>query len=383
MGKERTSHAAYTGYKAKAESDGGATRKAETQFRSSGTINELVDPSKRFDVRGKSSMYLELLGGTPPRYVLKRGVPMPTETVVDTTGSMGENLDIILNVIGNTYSFLTTGKKPLLDRYDAQFCIGEFGDYKDPVTYMSTMYESDFKVLVQLAMMVPNRAGQDFTEDPIVALFAAAYLRQLDITKYGLKGYHFTVSDADTRFEIASSTLTKVFGAKIYEELAKRGFGNITARNIPDGAEIVKQMKKNYHQFFLQVGSESVTTRCWERLYGEDRVVTLKHSRFLPYTQAAIIGLSEGILDLQTVVDFLREDQSAGGYEQTALSLDDAEDIRDSVVHIPMRAQAKLPNFNKIPTKLSVFANETDLWPIEGENFSSVAGSAAEEDGWL
>ena len=73
--------------------------------------------------------------------------------------------------------------------------------------------------------------------------------------------------------------------------------------------------------------------------------------------EAAIIGLTEGVLTLQTVEAFL--------IDTAGVSAADAKNIKRAVASIPIGAQASLSNFGKIPAKNSVFKNKRDLYPIE------------------
>jgi hypothetical protein len=75
----------------------------------------------------------------------------------------------------------------------------------------------------------------------------------------------------------------------------------------------------------------------------------------LPQLQAVIIGLTEGVLELQKVENFLRDAE---------VGADDARRIKRAVAHIPIGAQRFMPNFSKIPLRGAQFKKKGDLWPI-------------------
>jgi hypothetical protein len=91
-------------------------------------------------------------------------------------------------------------------------------------------------------------------------------------------------------------------------------------------------------------------------------------TRLLPETKAAIIGLTEGNLELSTVESFL--------IEEAKISPRDASEIKRAVAGIPIGAQVMLPNFAKIPLKGDIFAQKGDLWPIPKEEIKTPEGKA-------
>ena len=121
--------------------------------------------------------------------------------------------------------------------------------------------------------------------------------------------------------------------------------------------ELGRQALQKWHTFFLQVSSNPYTTGYWSQVLGREQVVMLPRTEDLAVVQAAIIGLTEGVLDLQSVPDFLAE---------ARVNRRDAMQIVRAVSNIPLRAQAMLPNFDRIPLKGSIFASREDIWPING-----------------
>ena len=88
----------------------------------------------------------------------------------------------------------------------------------------------------------------------------------------------------------------------------------------------------------------------------DERVVVLPSTELLPQVQSAIIGLTEGTLNLQDIGEFLTKNN---------VSDSDAKKIVRSVANIPIGVQASLPNFGKRPQKGDLFREKTDLWPID------------------
>jgi len=205
-----------------------------------------------------------------------------------------------------------------------------------------------------LTLMVPEHGGGDSPEDPHYGLFGAAYLTDAYINRIGLKGYDFTISDAPARDRLDENQLIRIFGKEVFEKLIENGF-QIKKNNLPETHEVVQDLLQRAHAFFLQVGRHDKTTDFWIRIFGQERVITLPDTRLMPQVQATIIGLTEGTLDLQSVSDFLMDNN---------VDKNDANRIKRSVANIPIGAQAILPNFSKRPQAGNLFVKKTDLWPI-------------------
>ncbi|MCX6795501.1 MAG: hypothetical protein NT165_02105 [Candidatus Falkowbacteria bacterium] len=110
------------------------------------------------------------------------------------------------------------------------------------------------------------------------------------------------------------------------------------------------------------VGPEPHVIRYWEGIFGPERVIVLPETELLPEVQAAIIGLTEGTLTLETVEEFLTS--------QAKINSTQASQIKRAVAGIPLCAQMLLPNFEIIPMKGDKFANKRDLWPIKAEDIT-------------
>lgn len=360
MGKDRVTR---TSYKAAVErfapEEGPVTRKAEQQVRETGKLNPLVDPAgygvTRLSlprVKKREDGLWELLVGTP----------MPIVYRADTTSSMGHNVDIVLEKLAETYDNCTT----VLPGYDLQISNEIFNDILDRIVMCRSQFEMTAeKIVEQLTLMAPQKAGGDIPEDPHYGLFAAVYLTKRYIDLIGLRGYDFTISDAPGRDELEPLQLKRIFNTKdkdVFEIVAENGY-QINPNDLPSTKEIAQELLKSVHAFFLQVGNDLETRRFWARILGEDRVVVLPKMQLLPQVQAAIIGLTEGTIDAQEkrIKEFLIQRQ-VSEYE--------AGLIYHSVKNIPIGAQAKLPNFGRQPQQGDLFAGKPDIntreniWPI-------------------
>ncbi len=349
--------------------DGGsvsATSKAEERCRRGEGLDPLVDP-KGLPHLGLGPIRLSL-----PRFeqqdnglwLLANGMPMHEETLLDTTGSMQDNVEIAFKVLPDSYELLTAGNNPVLGRYDVQIINASFGDTSDrgtPVLCRSQA-EMDVKIAQQLTMLVPSKDGcGNGKEDPQFGLFAAAYFTRARINEYGLKRYHFTVSDEPIFETINLDWLKQIFGDDAIKWAKENGY-SMDPKNLPDATQVVKDLQKNAHAFFLQVeypnqGYRADVMRQWTKLYGAEYVISLPGgTKFLHHVKACIIGLTEGVLDLESAQSFLEEHK---------VSTKDARAIVRAVANIPLGAQALLENFNKLPKIGDLFREKTDLWPVD------------------
>ena len=371
------------------DSRGRASHVAEQQYEMSHTIHQLVDP-KGYGVIRRSISWFEPRKGC---FELLRGVAMLIESRLDTTGSMGSNVDVAIDVLPSIYDLLVTGNNAVLKRYDPQVIMSIFGDIQDqqkgkgPVLCRSQA-EMDVRIAEQLRYMVPARDGGDTAEDPQYGLFGAAYLTAADINKYGLKSYDFTVTDAPGRHSVDAGWLKTIFGEDVFAKALENGH-QINAQDVPETREVVASLVTRAHAFLIQVGDASETTHFWTPIFGPERIVKSTRTALLPQLQAAIIGLTEGTLDLQNLEQFLR---GSGVGNTNNVSRVDAQLIKSSVRHIPIGAQTMLPNFSKLPLKGARFTNKSDLWPIGSSTPTATpvaskdvvpTGHPDEEDQWL
>jgi hypothetical protein len=340
--------------KTKVDAAGGDTSYAGRQkIKDTGKLHPLVDPAE-FDLIRRS---LPRYANNQPKGVWKipNGIPMLSESRLDTTGSMEKNIKLMFDSLPKFYDLVAGKNQPVLGRYDPQIINSIFGDIQDEFILARSQAEMDEKISEQLTLMVPEGAGGDEAEDPEYGLFAGAYLTDAFIHKYGLKHYDFTVTDTNSHGRIDVKNLIRVFSEKVFEKVKENRQLTLKKTDLPGTAEIVKELKKHAHAFMILIdGPHSY----WKEFYGDEYIVELETAQYLAYAQATIIGLTEGVFDLTDVPEYLKSN---------GLNMTEAKKIQRAVANIPIGAQARFENFAKIPEKGSIFANKHDLWPIIGK----------------
>jgi hypothetical protein len=362
-----------------------ATLGAERRLDEGLGLDPLVDP-KGLPHLGPVRMSLPRFDQVGKFWRLTVGLPMPEETLFDTTASMGDNVDLAFRALPRDYDMLTSGSRAVLGRYDVQIATAIFNDVEDRGTALlaRSQFEMADKIAEQLAMLPPGRDGcGNQKEDPQYGLFAAAYLTAPAILKWGLLPYHFTVSDEPIATRIQRQLLERLFGEDVLDRIAENGI-DIDAADSYSTAETIDKLQERAHAFFLHVpgwqgGSDRVHDQ-WVELYGEDHVVVLPGStEYLHYVKTIIIGLTEGVLDLQSAVSFLKEHE---------LDQRVAYNIVEAVEHIDLGAQARRPGFNDIPMAGALFREKTDTEPLSDDEAAEALAEAAqssEDEGpdWL
>lgn len=340
-------------------------------------LDPLVDPKTHGCSRESVNLLVQQPDGT---WKLIYGVAMGVKTGLDTTGSVGqENIDTAFRVIPTTQKLLVSSQtRPgLLARYHAQFATAMIQDQRDNYAHAHTEFEPDNEVDNQMRKLDVNCAGGDGQEEYLHDLWYTAYRIKTSIRRYGLKPYYFIVGDERGRSYLSPRWIERTFGITIQSPLATtdldkydyapenldgwmpQRYPNIELSELSPRV-LGQKVLESWHPFFLQIGSRPHTTAWWRDILGENRLITLPSVDSIAEIQAVIIGLTESTLNLQEVPDFLME--------VAGISREEARRVQQAVSHIPMRAQALLPNFNKIPPAGSIFKNRDDLWPIGHEN---------------
>ena len=349
---------------------GPATAKAEAQARDTGKLNPLVDPSGFGVIRRSLIRFEKRDDGL---WVVAVGTPVPIEMRVDTTSSMGNELDNALKSLPDTFELMAR----MLPGCDPQMSIGIFGDVCDRFALCRPQFEMEArKIVEQITLQVPCRGGGDIPEDPDLGLFGGAYLTATYLELIGLKGYDITISDAPGRGMVDEKELIRVYGPEVFDKVTENGH-QINRRDMPNTKDIVTYLQRRAHAFFFQVNGSSETASFWASIYGRNRVVKLPSTSLLPQVTATVIGLTEGTLKLREVEAYLMSNN---------VDARTADLIVSSVANIPIGAQAALPNFGKRPQKGDLFRNKTDLWPIDPNEVPKAASPEAKGKGgkrWL
>jgi hypothetical protein len=380
MGNNTGARRAYEAVVERAARAPSATHIAEKQVMETQELNPLVDPGANNWGKSRRSLirFNNLADG---RFEVAVGLSVPVEIRLDTTGSMGHNVDVALKGIPDTRDYLDSVMRPGCEAHVAtgvfNDVVDRFSNGKPGVVMTRSQFEMTEKMAEQMQYHIPMRQGGDGPEDPHYGLFGAAYLTSFYINRIGLKGYDFTISDATAHSALQSSQLERIYGKDVYDAVAENGH-QFSPKNLPSNRQVVKDLLTRSHAFFLQVGNNPETTRFWTDLMGENRIVVLPRTELLPQVVSAIVGLTEGTLDLQSVREYL---------ETRGVSKRDAELIERSVRNIPIGAQTVLENFNNIPVRGDIFNTKEDLWPAvraaDRSDFDGAAKAPEEVGNWL
>lgn len=331
------------------------TKEAEQQVSKTRQALRSVDPS--VDTVRRSLMRFDPVGDY---WVVTVGVPLPFESECDTTGSMGDNVNITFKVLPQTFSLL---KSVLPEGYDLHVSLGIFDDVCDPVIYQRPQFEMTAeKIVSYLRDLSPGRWGGDEPESPHYGLLAAAYLTDAYINRIGLKGYHFCISDATSHEKFKMNEMRRIFGDDVLNKLNEnsvrsgRQFTEQTIRSLTI-EEVVNDLLRLSHAFFIQVGSTRKTEEFWTMAYSRERVIQIENTYFLPQVEAAIVGLTEGTLTLSVVKDWL-QDNGMGSYT--------ASELADQLARIPLGAQEVLRSKldRPLPKTGDIYRTKADLWPM-------------------
>ena len=320
-------------------SDKDVTRTAERQARATGKLNEIVDP-------GINPMRYSKIRLNPHRkmWITTMGCPMDIEVSCDTTGSMGGEVDTEMKILPKLYEAIAR----VLPGYDPQLCLGIFGDVVDDFVLCRPQFEMEAEKIVRyLKEMAPQRAGGDSPEDPQYAMFARAYLTNAYTNRIGLKGYHFIVTDATCHGSIRRQDIQRIFGNNVFENDLKN------MREIPSFEKVVKDLKAKTHQFILVVDNRSSAYEYWREVCGKKSVVRISTTGQLPEVISAIIGLTEGTIDITDIGDTV-------AYHCSSSTIYDLNNIE-------IGAQAKLRQALPFPIPKigDIFRTKEDLWPIQ------------------
>lgn len=342
------------------------TKNAEQKVEETGKLVSSVDPA--VDPIRRSLMRFE--PDDRGHYVVTMGVPMAIETTCDTTGSMGDNVDTMMENLPDTYELLGE----FLPGFDIQLAMGIFGDVIDDFVLQRPQFEMTAEKIVRyLADMAPERKGGDRPEDPQYGLFAAAYLTDAYINRIGLKRYHFCVSDAPAHDRFDIETLERVFGEKVLDYVRKNAQNHTSQRSFTATElynlhidDVVADLSKKAFCFFLQVGDEEDVTEFWSKIYGQCRVIPIPDTKCLPQVQAAIVGLTEGTLSIAQTKRWLIEH----GVQSSV-----AQELTDRLSRIELGAQAVLraKMQHPLPKVGDVYMSKSDLWPMSAEEVAAEA----------
>lgn len=309
-------------------------------FEQTGRLDKMVDI---FGVKRVSrNAFIKNPDGT---YTLVNGIKSATELITDGTGSMGENVGKAFYAMGKYYGMMFS----FSHRYqiDLSVAVVQDVDDKHPVFQMAE-FESDNRAAEHIKKLVPDKEGGDAIEDYDLGLFYIDNYVEIDINRYGLKGYCFLVADQIGRGYVTSESVKKHLGHSIQKEKVMT-------------KEICRSLLTKWHLFYIQVDGTNNITDWWEDKMGIGRVITIDDSDLLAEVQAGLVYVTE---TLEPSFDGFTEFLSGGNNGR--ISQEKAKKVWSwlQTARQFFGAQAKLPGYNDIPKPGDVFANLRDIWPI-------------------
>ena len=246
MGRETFSRTAYTRAKSEHTREGeSSTKRGEQKVKETGKLDPLVDPAE-FGVIRESRIRLEEGANG---FEVNVGTPVPTEYRLDTTGSMGDNVERALRALPSICELTSA----VLPGRDPHYCASIFGDICDRFILCRGQFEMLADRMVnQLTLMHPEGGGGDTPEAPYYGIFGAAYLTKAYIQRIEMKSFDFTITDAPGRDTLVLEHLKRVFGPQVIEKVKENGY-QISTRDLPSVREVVQDLKKRAHAFALLV----------------------------------------------------------------------------------------------------------------------------------
>ncbi len=332
----------------------GAHDRGQQVFRETGQLDPMVN------IHGQKRLSRNGMIPYGEYFRLPQGPKLPVLEALDGTGSMGKNVANALYAMENIQAMLAG----MRDRYQPDLSFAVMQDVGDPhPPFQMAEFESDQRTAEHVRLLVPDKEGGDAPEDYDLGLAYVLLAVETDISDhYGLKGHLHITGDQIGR-------------GLVRPEAVKRYIGH-TLQAPMETAEICRQVLKNWHLFYVQVGSSGAggrrneVTSWWEDKLGPGRVVIVHDPAVLVEVQA---GLVYAIETAQPSLDGLANFLSAGGANR---SLGQSEVMTVwawlQLVKDQFGAQTRLPGYGDLPKPGDLFTHYRHAWPIghprAGEN---------------
>jgi hypothetical protein len=288
--------------------------------------------------------------------VLVNGPAWPLLSMFDGTASMGENVGRAHTAAGAVDAMLGNIRGLGFNTQLAAGVVQDVGDHY-PVVQM-TQYESDNRRAEQLRLLLPANAGGDAPEDYDLALAHLMLGLDLDIWRYGLRGYAFIVGDQLGRGFVTPSDVRHHLGHTIQSQMTTEA--------------ICKALRPKLHLFFLQVdsrgpGGYNSISHWWLEKLGLGRVIITPH-QFLAEVQAGLAYVTETLRPTQDGLSRFLQVEGAN----TTLSQRNIHEIWQCLqaAQEHFGSQARLTGYNDLPKPGDVFVHYRDPWPIGHPRFS-------------
>lgn len=336
-----------------------------------GKLHKFVDIKSRIK-RSRNSI-VEVDG----KWTLVNGIALPVVSSFDGTASMGENIARFFNALVPFYELLA----PIRDLgYDLQMSSMMFQDKDDSLpgtdlvsAIQQTEFETGNAIAAQIRELIYSNNGGDSTEEYQFALLQAAF-NNLDINRYGLKGYFFLGGD-----EIGRSGNSP---EEVMEHLGRKIQGYMTIRQMYEAAA------EKYHVYRIQCGSggegarRNATTTFWEKVMGKGRVILVEDINLLAEVQAALVWCGENPNPTEEgMIEFI-VNGTKGNIRRTKA---DAKKIWRWITDagVELGIQTKLPNWGKLPLKGSVFSHYRHMWSADDARSADNTIDEDDEDSTL
>ncbi len=318
-----------------------------------GKLHPYVDVKKRIK-RSRNSIV-----ETDGKLTMVNGPALPLVSAFDGTASMGENIGRFYRALVPFYELTA----PIRELYDVQMSAMMFQDKDDtlPNGDISAIQQSEFesgnRIAEQIREIVYANNGADSTEEYQFALLQAAF-NDLDINRYGLKGYLFVGGD-----EIGRDGNTP---DEVMYHLGRKTQGYLTIKQMYEAAAL------KYHVYRIQCGGggegahRNRYTDWWEEVMGKGHVVVVSDVSLLAEVQAALVWCGETPNPTEAgLIEFI-VNGTKGNVHRTAA---DARKIWRWIMDagVELGVQTKLPGWGKLPKKGDVFEHYRHLWPVGHE----------------
>lgn len=331
--------------------------RGEEVFRRTGKLDPMVN------VHGarRASRNAMVKDGTVA--VLTNGIKLPIVSATDGTGSMGENVAKAFHGMGRMDAML--GGLRVRYQTDLSFAVMQDVDDHHPV-YQMSQWESDNRAAEHIRLLLPDKDGGDATEDYDIGLWYLLNCTDVDIVRYGLKGYIFVVGDQIGRGYVTDSKISTHLGHAMQGERISTG-------------DMCQALLKQWHVFYVQVGSggggyRNETTSWWHERLGQDRVVIVPEPDLLAEVQAGLLYVTETRNPTKDgLISFLKADGA-----NKEVSDAEANQVWQWITEarVPFGEQVKLPGYGDIPMPGAKFAHYRHTWPIghprSGENVTPI-----------
>ena len=204
---------------------------------------------------------------------------------VDVTGSMGYlSTNIIQKSLRDLMEMLYSTDKIT----DPQLMFAAIGDASvDTAPLQVTQFESDIRIAEQLLDLWLENKGGDFPEDYELLWYFADKHTDIDsFTKYGRKGFCFTIGDAPFHDTLKKRDIKKIFDDDVMFNISSK--------------ELAKRASKKYELFHIAIGDKP----CNASNIIPGRVIHIEKSQidYLPEILVSVMQKVMGV-PLETVLE--------------------------------------------------------------------------------